>query len=278
MGFNLRNISKSRAWMFSILVGLLVALGIVWGALKYSGSNRLVESIEIVILPDSGVFFINEQDALNIITKNCGNPKGKSAADISLTRLETTFKKLPYIHSAQVFISLDGLLKVQLTQRTPIIRITNTHGETFFLDTAGIKIPYHGNHAPDVLPATGNIEEKLGDSGRIKTPVLQDLLKTATFISANPLWNAQFEQCYVDKYNDLILVPRVGKHSIVLGNSENLPEKFANLRQFYEKGLRNTGWEKYHTISLKFRGQVVGVKSVNITEQKKDKNVQKQQH
>jgi cell division protein FtsQ len=274
MGFKFDHISKSRVWLFSILIGLLITLLLVWGALKYSGKNRNIEKIDIAILPDSGVFFLNEQDVYNIVNRTCGNPQGKPASQVSLTKLETTLKSMPYIQSSQVYISLDGVMKIQIVQRKPIIRVTNMLGETYFMDTAGYKIPYRGNHAPDVLPSTGNITEKLTESARAKSVLLKNLVKLAAFIDANPLWNAQFEQCHVDNSGDLILVPRVGKHSIVVGDAENLPEKFANLRQFYEKGLRNTGWDKYHTISLKYRGQIVGVKSVKITEQKKEKDVQ----
>ena len=278
MGFKFNHISKSRVWLLSILIALLIILIAVWGGLKYSGKNRNIEKIDISILPDSGVFFLNDQDVFNIVNRTCGNPQGKAASEVSLTKLETTLKSMPYIESSQVYISLDGIMKIQVVQRKPIVRITNLDGETYFLDTSGHKIPYRGNHAPDVLPATGNITEKLADSGKIKTPLLKQILKLAYFIDANPLWNAQFEQCHVDNSGDLILVPRVGRHSIVVGDAENLPEKFANLRQFYEKGLRNTGWGKYHTISIKYKGQIVGVKSVNITEQKKEKDVQKPKH
>jgi cell division protein FtsQ len=274
MRFKFNHISKSRAWLISILIGLLLALIAVWGGLKFSGKNRTIQKIDISILPDSSIYFLDEQDVFNMVNRTCGNPRGKAASEVSLTRLETTLKSMPYIASSQVYISLDGIMKIQIVQRKPIVRIMNLAGETYFLDTSGHKIPYRGKHAPDVIPATGNIAEKLADSGKIKTPLVRQILQLAVFLDANPLWNAQFEQCHVDNSGDLILVPRVGKHSIVLGNAENLPEKFANLRQFYEKGLRNTGWEKYHTISLKFHGQIVGIKSVNITEQKKQKDVQ----
>lgn len=278
MGFKFENISKSRVWLISILIGLLIALFAVWGALRYSGKNRNIQKIDITILPDSGIFFLNEQDVFNIVNRTCGNPQGKAASQVSLTKLETTLKSMPYIQSSQVYISIDGVMKIQIVQRKPIVRVTNQTGETYFLDTAGFKIPYRGNHAPDVLPATGNITEKLTESIQAKSVLLKQIQKLAAFIDANPLWNAQFEQCHVDNSGDLILVPRVGKHSIVLGDAENLPEKFANLRQFYEKGLRNTGWDKYHTISLKYHGQIVGIKSVNITEQKKEKNDQNTKH
>lgn len=77
MGFKFEDISKSRVWLFSILLGLLITLFAVWDALKYAGKNRNIEKIDIAILPDSGIFFLNEQDIFNIVNRTYGNPQGK---------------------------------------------------------------------------------------------------------------------------------------------------------------------------------------------------------
>lgn len=272
------SIRNSRLKMVVLLASLAALTVIVWVSLNYSGKNRLINKVEIKISPDTGVYFVTVNDVSELLSKQVGNPTGKSAGDVSLTKIETALKKLPFVASTQVFLSLDGVLKVSVRQRIPVVRVTNNLGETYFLDTGGYKIPHTGRYAPDVLAANGNIAEKLTDSTRANTAVLKDLLKLASFIAADPLWNAQFEQCHVDKYNDLILVPRVGRHSIVIGNAEDLPLKFSNLRVFYEKGLRNTGWEKYRQISLKYKGQVVGVRTGNIIEHPKPETVQKPQH
>ena len=256
----IKSFLKTRTGLLITLGVLILLVGIVWFSINFSSNNRLITGVEIRIAPDTGVYFMNQQDVNNILQKTIGSPTGKSLGEINLTQIETTFKKLPYVQSAQVFAGLDGKLKINIQQRIPILRVINAAGETFFLDTAGNKIPHRGHFAPDVLIASGNIQEKLGDSGRIKTAVLRELLNTAKQIAADSFWNAQFEQCYVDNFGDIVLVPRVGRHSIVTGSSENLPEKLENLRVFYEKGLRNLGWEKYKTIDLRYRGQVIGVK------------------
>lgn len=276
MGF--KSFTRSRAGLVTLLIVLVLIVGAVWYSMNFSGKNRLITGIDINIKPDTGVYFINTQDAINLVNKIAGNPTGKTLSGLNLTAVETAFKKLPFIASSQVFVSMDGKLKINLVQRIPVLRVYNAAGETYFLDSAGIKIPHHGHFAPDVLVASGNIQEMLLDSGKIRTPVLKDLLKVAVQIRYDNFWNAQFEQCYVDNFNELILVPRVGKHSIVIGSSENLTEKFENLRIFYEKGLCNIGWDKYKSIDLRYRGQVVGVKDVKETVQPKPKNVQKPQH
>ena len=39
--------------------------------------------------------------------------------------------------------------------------------------------------------------------------------------------------------------------------AENIEDKFRRLRVFYEKAASYEGWQKYRTIDLRYRGQVV---------------------
>jgi cell division protein FtsQ len=276
-----KRFNSSRTWMLALLAVLLVIIGVIWFSLQFTGKNRTVTTLIIEIKPDSGLYFLTQQDITDIVTKTSGNPIGKSVSDLKLSKLEATLRRMPYVAKAQVFASLDGKLKIQVTQRIPVLRIQNTAFETFFIDSTGTKIPFRqtpGIAAPDVLVANGDITEKFGDSTRIHTPILLHLLKVANFIGNNSFWDAQFEQCYVDNFGDIILVPRVGKHSIVIGSSDNLPQKMENLRVFYEKGLRNLGWDTYSIINLKFRDQVVATRNGKQTEHKPNEHVQKSEH
>ena len=89
---------------------------------------------------------------------------------------------------------------------------------------------------------------------------IANVYDVAKFISQNDFWSAQIEQIYVNPGGDLELIPRVGRHSIILGDSKDIEEKFSRLFLFYAKGLNKTGWDKYKTINLKFKDQVVCTK------------------
>jgi cell division protein FtsQ len=60
---------------------------------------------------------------------------------------------------------------------------------------------------------------------------------------------------YVDK--DLELIPRVGNHTIILGNVSDLQEKFNKLMIFYKEAMPKVGWNKYKTLNLKYKNQIV---------------------
>jgi cell division protein FtsQ len=104
-----------------------------------------------------------------------------------------------------------------------------------------------------------DFSKKLPDSIAKKT-LIDEVFKYATFINNHPFWKAQIEQLHVNKDMDIELIPRVGNHTIVFGNADNIESKFEKLIVFYNKGLSNTGWNEYSVINLKFKDQVVCTK------------------
>ena len=55
----------------------------------------------------------------------------------------------------------------------------------------------------------------------------------------------------------LSLIPRSGRFTVDLGTTEGLIRKLSTLKRFYDNGLDNVGWNRYRSISLRYRGQVV---------------------
>ncbi|MCC7297198.1 MAG: hypothetical protein IT244_02595 [Bacteroidia bacterium] len=271
-------LKSSRLGMVVLLAVLIGITLIIWFSLQFAGKNRIITKLDIQIKPDTGIYFVSQQEITDIITKTTGNPIGQSLTSISLSKIEGTLLKIRGIASAQAFSTLDGKLRVQIRQRIPVLRIQNSFNETFFIDSNGIKIPYKENYSPDVPAANGFIHERFKDSVRIYSTVMKQLLQVALFIKNNSFWNNQFEQCYVDNFGDIILVPRVGKHSIVIGTPENMAKKMENLRIFYIKALNNLGWDKYSVINLKYHDQIVATRNGKETEHIKPENVQNPQH
>jgi len=247
--------------MVALLLVLLVALAIFWSSISKTAKNRLVETMEITILPEGKAIFLNNNILSDSIQSVIGNPTGRSAADINIQKLEARLNKLPAVKKAEVYIALDGVLKVKIEERTPIVLVQNSQGDEFYLDTQGVMIPNSTPKFCDVLVANGNIRNVMTSGKIIGGETARNLLAVAKFIAADSLWNMQFQQLYVDNYNDVILIPRVGKHSIVVGNGANLPEKFGNLRLFYDQGLKSTGWDRYKSVDISNLNQVVGTRS-----------------
>jgi cell division protein FtsQ len=93
-----------------------------------------------------------------------------------------------------------------------------------------------------------------------KRSILAELYQLAQYIEDHEFWKAQVQQIYVNNNYDFELIPRVGSHVIVFGDISNCEEKFNNLESLYINGLNAVGWNKYETINLKYKGQVICTK------------------
>ncbi len=247
-----------RQWMLSIAVFLIILLILLWSKLNFAGKNRIINEVRVEIsTSDTSFQFLTQQEISNFVEDKIGNPIGKPASEVSLTELELELNRIPYIQRAIVYVSFDGKLKVQINERQAIAQI-HSSSETFFFDTSGMIMKRNKIKGPNVIVINGNIPFKMTHGKKMGHKKALELLEIAKFIHSQPLWNMQFEQCYVDKLERYLLFPRVGSHSIVLNNVVNLDRKFENLRLFYEKGLPLVGWNKYSEIEISYENQIVG--------------------
>jgi cell division protein FtsQ len=261
--------------MVALLLVLLVAVAIFWSSISSTAKNRIVESMDIVILPENQALFLNQTIISDSVQSIIGNPSGRSASDINIQKLEARLNKIPAVRKAEVYIALDGILKIKIEERTPVVLVQNVNEQEFYLDSQGVIIPNTSSKFCDVLVASGNIRNAMASGKIIGGETAKNIVAVAKFIAADPLWNAQFQQLYVDNYNDLILIPRIGKHSIVVGNGANLPQKFGNLRLFYDQGLKSTGWDRYKSVDISNLNQVVGTRNGQESVQKEEKKSNK---
>jgi cell division protein FtsQ len=205
------------------------------------------------------------------LNKRFNTPISQKIKDIDTYQIEKALNEHQAVEKADVYISIDGKLIIDLTQRKAILRVFSKN-KSFYIDNKGKIMPVSEKYTAHVPVATGeinldlpsllkftNLKGELIDSALI--PKLYfDLYYLSSFIDSNPFWKAQIEQVYVDKQSEFELIPRVGNHTIVLGGVYNLQQKFDKLMQFYTKGLSKTGWNEYRTINLKYKDQVVCTK------------------
>src|SRR5690606_25374118 len=120
--------------------------------------------------------------------------------------------------------------------RTPGLRVFNQAGQSYYIDKKGMKIPISNHFTANVIAANGEIKE--GFSGKvdtIRTDLVKGLYKVAAFISADTLWNDLFVQIYVNEKSDIELISRVGNQKVIVGDSNDLKDKFRRLMVFYKK-------------------------------------------
>ena len=127
--------------MVALLLVLLVAVAIFWSSISSTAKNRIVESMDIVILPENQALFLNKTIISDSVQTIIGNPSGRSASDINIQKLEARLNKIPAVRKAEVYIALDGVLKIKIEERTPVVLVQNSLQQEFYLDSQGVIIP-----------------------------------------------------------------------------------------------------------------------------------------
>ena len=64
-------------------------------------------------------------------------------------------------------------------------------------------------------------------------------------------------QVTINSKNQFELVPSIGKHEILFGDTSDLEKKFEKFNLFYKKALPTVGWSRYNKIDLTYKNMLV---------------------
>jgi cell division protein FtsQ len=265
---NYKKILTTALWLLSVSA-ISLSLSFVAGRSEKVKIKRL--SIEIENEHEN--FFVDAEEIEQFFASRSERLVGSSYNQISIPTLERTLNSHPAVQNAEVASTPDGELRISVTQRTPVMRVINKDGESYYIDSEGKFMPLDDNYSARVMVATGelfepyarrsltNAEQISNNETYRKISVLDDLYKVATHVIADSTLSMLIQQVYVNADQELELFPAVGNHRVVLGDSEDLNVKFNKLKLFYTEGLNKTnGWSKYSTINLKYKNLVVCTK------------------
>jgi cell division protein FtsQ len=258
--------------MWSVLIaGLLLSLGFV----NKKQDSLLCKSLDIKVNQDDDLYFLNKMDVAKLIHDRGDSIVGQPKSTVNITEIQHALNSHADIADARVYLTIDGKLKVEVKQRKPLLRVINATGDSYYIDDQGKLMPLSEKYTANVIVANGNILESYAtgymysmglavkDSTSKKNKILHDLYAMAKYINADPFWKAQVQQIYVNSDRDMEIVPMVGNQKIIFGDTIAMDEKFKKLLTFYQQGLNTTGWwNKYSTINLKFKNQIVCTKKI----------------
>ena len=187
--------------------------------------------------------------------------------------LEKALNSHPAIENADVAVDVNGDVTVNVTQRTPLVRVFNADGESYYIDDKSKLMPLSDKYTARVLIASGTIIEPYAQRYQFsvndiakselfsKVSVLDDIYALSTYIAKDSVLASLIHQINVTNDQELELYPSIGNHKIIFGEAKDIEEKFNKLKLFYTEGLNKTdGWNKYSTINIKYKNQVVCTK------------------
>ena len=230
---------------------LLLCLGCYFVAavtvLNPSKDEEMCCGVEVVVEDSLQTGFIRSDEVIQLLKSKKCDPTGCRMGSVSLARIENVLRKNPFIAEATAYKTPGGKVCIHLKQRLPILHVMSSDGQDYYLDRAGRPMPQSA-YSADLVVATGHITPQYAR---------QNLTRLGRLIQDNPFWGNQIQQIHVLENGEVELVPRVGKHVILLGYPTNVEEKLKRMKAFYTEGLNKVGWNKYSQISLKYDNQII---------------------
>ena len=208
------------------------------------------KDLQVVVKDSLDKHFVSESDLIELLRKAKLDPRKQPMTLVNTEQMEMELRKNEMIQDVQVYKTPSGIIKLEVVQKMPILRILASNGN-YYVDNQGTVMPISRRYVAHVPIVSGYVEKNLAVS---------DLYKFALFLQGNEFWNDQIEQIYVHPDQDVELIPRVGNHRIMLGSLDRFEEKLDNLRLFYEQAIPKLGWERYSMINLKYKNQIVCTK------------------
>ncbi len=226
--------------------------------------NLKCKNLIINLTTNESRTFITTEDINKCIFDSVGNIIGKPIKEINLLKIHKIVSQIPFLKNTTVFKTLSGEIKIEVSERKPIAHVFTKNNESFYIDDEGVLIPTSKTYTSNVITVCGEIYETysplldLNNPSSINNnPILYKVYVTALYISDDEFWDAMIDQIYVNRRGEIELIPKPGKHNILIGNIDKLEKKFERLMVFYEKVIKKIGWDVYETINLKFDNQIV---------------------
>lgn len=238
---------KKAATYLSFLV-LLVFLAIMYGFTSTRNGVKKVKKT-VVEFKAGDNNFLTHSMVDKLLIQNQEFVKNQPKRVLDLHFLETSVSANPYVEKADVFLTIEGVLKTVIKQRTPVARIVDK-SNSFYVDKFGVKIPLSSNFSARVPLVSG-----VGNSEEIKE--LTSLIKA---IESNDFLVKEIIAIQKNAKNEYIFTVRSGDYKIIFGQFTNVDIKFKKLIAFYNKALADKTINKYKTINVKYHNQVVCTK------------------
>ena len=249
-----------------LLAGLYLIL--VLGFVSNVYEDLLCKGVDVVIHDSLEYRFVDNTRIQKMIRSDHPDIAGTPISFLNTEKIEQSLMKVPAIEDVQVYKTVEGLMVVELKQRSPVIRVMDRDRQDYYIDSKGYVIPSRGDYSLHILMSNGFIDGRYGRLNNVlpdqeegaSTGTMKSLLDLATYIDGDPFWKAQIVQIYVNRQGEFELIPRIGSQVIMFGGGDQIEEKFFKLKTLYKEGFSQTGWNQYEIINLRYKNQVICTK------------------
>lgn len=233
----------------NIKVIIVLAVVSIFFAFSSSQNNaKPISEVEVSFIGENNLF-ISKTKVDKLLIQNNDYIKCVSKDILDLKALENKLSSHDMIENSEVYISINGILKIDIKQRNPYARVISD--SSFYIDNNGTKMPLSDNYSARVLLVHG-----LNDESKID--YVFKLIKT---IRDDEFLNLNVTDILINK-SDISLRVRNCNFEVLVGDLNNLETKIKNFKAFYQKAYRDKILNNYKKVNLQFNNQIVCTKYI----------------
>jgi cell division protein FtsQ len=229
------------------MIGLFGLVIFLFAFATVRNETRKVSSIDIRFVGENNLF-VTHETVSKLLIQNHQSVKNLAKETLDLNQLENALNSNPMIKSAEVYVTVNGAVKADIEQKTPIARVSTT--ESYYIDDEGFYMPLSSNFTARVPIVTGYVKKNnLKNVYTVANKVKNDdfLMKNVVEIHQN------MDQTISLKLRQCDFIVQVGTINF-------LNKKINNLKAFYQKNLQDKTLNNYSKVNLQFDNQVVCTK------------------
>ena len=193
--------------------------------------------------------FVKQETVNKLLIENNEGVSSIQKVNLDLNKLEKNLNAQEMIEKSDVYVSIDGVLKAVVRQKTPIARIFDNEG-SFYIDYEGNRMPLSTNFTARVPLVSGGINKNNNE----------DLAQLLRIIHDDPFLKKNIIGIEIMPNGSLKMHNRNFDFQIDFGKLINMEHKFKNYKAFFQKAVLDSSLYKYKKVDLRFTEQVVCTK------------------
>ena len=239
---------KLFKWTNVRLVLMLALVIFLFSFTSKRNNSRKLNKSTVVFVGDNAPF-VNQQMVNKLLIENRKDAQSIGKDKLDLNKLEKILNAQKMIEKSDVFVSIDGVLKAVVKQKTPVARFFDGD-DSFYIDYKGNRMPLSANFTARVPLVSGGITRKnREDLAELFRIIYKDAFLKKNIIGVQIMPNGSLK-----------MLNRNFSYQIDFGGTIRMKAKFNNYKAFFQKAILDSSLYKYKKIDLRFAQQVVCTK------------------
>lgn len=243
-------INRKSILMCALMLLMLAYFGIALTMSARLSKGRALTGMHITLDSPSSQF-VTKADVLAESGIDPDTISRINVDNFDLRALEMRLRSSDKLQEANVTVHANGNLCISVKPMQPVARVFDPAEPSYYINATGKRISAELRYHIDVPVLVGSFDSVYP---------AKRLLPLLDYIASHPVAGAMVSTVTQEHDGNIILVPTIVGHVVDFGDTSRVAQKFAMLRDFYRYVAPVKGWEKYDTISVAWKRQIVATR------------------